>query len=285
MAEEAQKKNIFQRIHDKLAYVFHDSKFGQFWNKAHLQFLVLAFIMYGFKAVLYFIIAYIPCNPVYFGDPNVALTIGYNGAAFSGVYAMWIDEAIPLIPYFYFFYILYYVVPEFMLWILSFFDRKKMVTIVVSTMATTVIACICFIIQQVKMIRPEGRVYDASAGVYNLETLFRFGIDWQYHADETALNCLPSLHATVGMALAMAGIWTGKDEKHFPIGIRIFCAIFGIGIVMSTFFVKQHYFIDAVTGAGLMAALYFVFKLWIVPPFLKRREAKLQKLEEAKVAE
>lgn len=267
--QEAAKKNIFTKIHDKLKYAFHDSKFGHFWSKAHLQYLVLAFLMYGFKATLYFIIAYIPCNPAYFGNPNVP----YDGSAFSGVYAMWIDEAIPFVSYFYFFYLLYYVVPEFMLWILSFFDKKKMTTIVVSTMLTTVIACICFVIQQVKMIRPT-QVYDESKGVYNLDTLFRFGVNWQYGADETALNCLPSLHATVGMALAMAGLWTGKDEKHFPIGLRIFCAIFGFGIVMSTFFVKQHYFIDAVTGAGLMAIFYFVFKWWIVPPYLRKKAKK-----------
>lgn len=284
MAGETKNRNIFLRIHDKLKFVFHDSKFGQFWSKAHLQYLVLAFLMYGFKAVLYFIIAYIPCNPAYFGDPNVAVAIGYDGSAFSGVYSMWIDEAIPFVSYFYFFYFLYYIVPEFMLWILSFFDKKKMCTIVVSTMATTVIACICFVIQQVKMIRPV-EVYDATKGIYNLDTLFRWGVNWQYHADETALNCLPSLHATVGMALAMAGLWTGKDDKHFPIGLRIFCAIFGFGIVASTLFVKQHYFIDAVTGAGLMAIFYFIFKLWIVPPFLRKREAKIKKLEEVKAAE
>ena len=283
MSDKVEKKNIFQIIHDKLKYTFHYSRFGHFWSRAHLQYLVLAFLMYGFKAVLYFIIAYIPCTPVYFGDPNVA----YTGAAFSGVYAMWIDEAIPFVSYFYFFYLLYYVVPEFMLWILSFFDNKKMVTIVLATMASTVLACICFVIQQVKMIRPV--VYGEEVGitsVYNLDTLFRWAVqEFQYKADETALNCLPSLHATVGMALAMAGIWTGKDEKHFPIGLRIFCAIFGIGIVASTFFVKQHYFIDAVAGAGLMAILYFIFKLWIVPPFVRRREAKIQEFAEAKTAE
>ena len=264
-------KNFFKKIHDKLKFVFHDSKFGQFWSKAHLQYLVLAFLMYGFKATLYFIIAYIPCDPAYFGNPNIP----YYGEAGSQVYAMWIDNAIPFVSYFYFFYLLYYVVPEFMLWILSFFDKKKMATIVVATMSTTVIACICFVIKQVKMIRPIG-IYDESAGVYNLDTLFRFGVNWQYGADETALNCFPSLHATVGMALAMAGLWTGKDDKHFPIGLRIFCTLFGIGIVLSTVFVKQHYFIDAVAGAGLMAIFYFIFKLFIIPSYLRRKEAKLE---------
>lgn len=268
-------KNFFAKIHNGLKFAFHDSKFGQFWSKAHLQYLVLAGIMYGFKAVLYFIIAYIPSNPVTFGDP----TVPYYGAAFSGVYSMWIDEAIPYVSYFYIFYGLYYILPEIFLWILSFYDNKKTVTIVLSTMSATVIACICFLIQQVQMIRPV--VYNEAEGIHNVDTLFRWLTqEFQYKADETALNCLPSLHATVGMALSMVGIWTGKDEKHFPIGLRIFCGLFGAGIIMSTFFVKQHYFIDAVTGAALMAIFYFIFKWFIVPPYLRKKEAHLNSQQE-----
>ncbi len=259
----------------KIRYFFTESKFGKFWIKAHLQYLVLALAMYGLKAVLYFIIAYIPCNPVTFGNP----TIPYE----NGPYAMAIDNAIPLVSYFYFFYVLYYVVPEIMLWILSFFDKKKVVTIVVACASATVLACICYLIQQVKMIRPEALVgqYADFSKVHDLNTFFLWAINKQYIADETALNCFPSLHSTVGMALSLCGIWTGKDEKHFPIGLRIFCGLFGAGIMMSTFFVKQHYFIDTIVGAGLMAVLYFVYKLFIVPPFLRRREAKLSAQETA----
>lgn len=253
----------------KIRYFFTESKFGKFWTKAHLQYLVMALAMYGIKAVLYFIIAYIPCNPVTFGDPNIPFK--------DGPYAMAIDNAIPLVSYFYFFYVLYYVVPEIMLWILSFFDKKKVITIVIACVTATILACICYLIQQVKMIRPEEYVaqYADFAKVHDLNTFFLWAINKQYIADETALNCFPSLHATVGMALALCGIWTGKDEKHFPIGLRIFCGLFGLGIIMSTFFVKQHYFIDSVCGASVMAVLYFVYKLFIVPTFIKRREAKL----------
>ena len=254
-------KTFFSNLHTKLSHIFTETKFGKFWLKAHFQFLVLALLMYAFKATLYFIIAYIPCNPITFN--------------------MEIDNQIPFVSYFYFFYLLYYVLPEIFLWILSFYDRKKMVTIVVATMASTVIACICFLIQQVKMIRPEAEMelYSDFSSVTNLDTFWRWAINIQYHADETALNCFPSLHATVGMALSMVGIWTGKDEKHFPIGLRIFCGLFGIGIVMSTFFVKQHYFIDAVVGAALMAAMYFLFKYLVVPPYLRKKEAKKEPQE------
>lgn len=250
---------------------FRNSKFGQFWMKAHLQYLVMAGLMYGIKAVLYFIIAYIPCNPVTFGNPA------------TGVYAMAIDNAIPLVPEFYFFYVLYYILPEIFLWILSFYDKKKTTTIIIATVSATILACICYLIQQVKMIRPEAYVaqYRDFSNVHNLREFFLHFIDWQYRADETALNCFPSLHATVGTALALVGLYTGKDEKHCPLWIRIFCGLFGAGIIMSTFFVKQHYFIDSMVGMCLELVLYFVFKLFIVPPFLRRREAKLNAQETA----
>ena len=243
---------------DNIRSKFQASKFGKFWIKAHLQYLLLAGLMYGFKAMLYFIIAYIPCKPVMFN--------------------MEIDKHIPFISYFYFFYLLYYILPEIFLWILSFFDKKKMITIVLATVSATFLACICYLIQQVKMDRVyyENLVseYSDFSKVHNLDTFWRWAIDKQYKADETALNCFPSLHATVGMALALVGIYTGKDEKHFPIGLRIFCGLFGLGIILSTVFVKQHYFIDMLVGVLLEALLYFIWKLFIVPAYLKRKQAK-----------
>lgn len=273
---EPKKRNFFQKIYDKLVCIFHDSKFGHFWSKSHLQYFVLAALMYGFKAVMYFIVAYAsnPANAVYFGNPH------------TGVFAMEIDNQIPIVSYFYFFYLLYYIVPEIFLWVLSFYDKKKVYTLVIATIMASIVAGICYVIQQVKMIRPEAEMsqYEDFSSVYNLDTFFKWAINKQYHADETALNCFPSLHATVGMTLSLVGIWTGKDEKHFPIGWRIFCTLFGLCIVMSTFFVKQHYFIDAVVGAILMVVMYFVVKLFIVPPFLRRREKKLQQQSETKEA-
>lgn len=233
-------------------------KFVDFWLKWHLQYLVMAGLLYALKAGLYFIIAYIS---------NPATAVTFN---------MEIDKHIPLISYFYFFYLGYYILPEIFMWILSFYDKKKLFTIVCAVAVANVLACICFLIQQVKMIRPEAEmaVYSSFSNVYNLDTFFKWAINLQYQADETALNCFPSLHATMGMALATIGIWTGKDEKHFPLWMRIFCGVFGIGIVMSTFFVKQHYFIDAIAGALLFFGLYWLFKLVIVPFYLKKKEQK-----------
>ena len=52
----------------------------------------------------------------------------------------------------------------------------------------------------------------------------------------------------------------GRKEKHMPIALRITAMVFGVGIACSTFFVKQHYFIDAVIGFGLAFVAYFPFR-------------------------
>ena len=48
-----------------------------------------------------------------------------------------------------------------------------------------------------------------------------------------------------------------------PIALRITAMIFGLGIACSTFFVKQHYFIDAVIGFGLAFVSYFPCKILV----------------------
>lgn len=233
-------KEFFTKIHNFFKHIFTETKFGKFWIKAHLQYLALAGLLYGVKAGLYFIIAYIPSNPIEFH--------------------MAIDDQIPFISYFYFFYCLYYVVPEILLWILSFYDKKKMFTIIAAAMSANIIACICFLIQQVHMVRPDLSMYEDFSSVTNLDTFFKWAVNKQYHADATALNCFPSLHASMGMAVVVIGIPFFKKDGHFPLGLRIFSIIFGFGVVMSTFFIKQHYFIDAVAGALLLLAMYFIWK-------------------------
>ena len=262
-------KKFFGKIHSGLQFAFRDSKFGHFWVKAHLQFLVLALLMFAVKATMYFIVAYIPCEPIMFH--------------------MEIDKHIPFIPEFYIFYLSYNVLPVVFLWILSFYDRRKMVTIVLGTMAAIVVAYICYLIQQVKMDRVQYEIiaaeYHDFSKVNSLHTLWLWMIDKQYIADETALNCFPSLHAIMATSSILIGLWTGKSEKHFPIWMRLLFGIWGFLIFISTVFVKQHYFVDIIFGFGLVVVFYFIFKYLVVRPYLKHKEKKQQAQEEKQAEE
>ena len=270
------RKEKIQDIRTK----FSGSKFGQFWTKWNLQYLVLAIFIYLLKAALYFLIAKLNLNAGFYGFISPSAPLSMKTA---------IDDHIPFISYFYIFYVLYYVVPELFMWILSFYDKKKLFTVIIAVSITNVLACIAFVIQQVKMFDRDIDVinnFKDFSSVYNLDTFLKWAVNKQYIADDGALNCFPSLHAAMGMALSTIGLYTGKGEKHFPIGFRIFCALFGLGIIMSTVFVKQHYFVDSIAGAGLFLLVYYLFKLIFVPKYIASHENKSgEDLEVAKVEE
>ena len=240
-------------------------KFKAFWSKAHLQYLVLAFLLYGFKAGLYFIIAGIP-------NPRV-------GFFFMG------DEAIPFIKYFYVFYLGYYFVPEIFLWVLSFYDKRKVFDLIVGGAMVNIICCTCFLFYQIKMQRPAVNLDMGWNEIHDFSSFFDRLIVFQYNADSTATNCYPSLHATFGTLLFLLGMPLSinevKKEHHFPIWCRIFCIIFGLGIVASTFFIKQHYYVDALIGMILMIAMYYVAKVLIDIWLENRALSKDMKKEKA----
>ena len=259
---------------DNLRNKFQSSKFGAFWIKARLQYLLMVALLFAVKAILYFPIA----------------ALGESGLMRPPVmFHMEVDQWIPFVPEMYIFYISYYILPIIFLWILSFYDKKKVVTIVLATACVVVVANICYLIQQVKMDRVafenQAAVYADIKSVDSIRAFFLWCLDKQYKADETALNCFPSLHATFATLLIIAGLYTGNDEKSCPIWWRIIFIFFGVGIFLSTVFVKQHYFVDIVFALGLEVFFYFLFKLLFVPLFLKRREAKLALKEEAKESE
>lgn len=220
----------------------------KFFEDTHLQYFLLAVLLYLIKALLYFAIAKIPTT--------------------VHVFNMEIDKHIPFCKYMYFFYFSYYILPEIMLWRLSFYDKRKFVNLFTSLVLANIICCVCFVLYQVKMIRQPGYPMDMTfADIKSISDLFDYGISFQYKADATALNCFPSLHATMGMAVVLMGLKLRKDEGAFPMWCRILCVVFGAGIVASTVFVKQHYFIDTVAGCVLLTLSYFaceavIRKVW-----------------------
>ena len=247
---------------NKIYLKFINTKFGKFWDKAHLNYLLLGFILLGVKALLYFAI----------------VAIANNGWVPVIRFNMAIDNAIPFIPYFYFFYVTYYFLPEIFLWILSFYNKRKFYDLFFGAVLTNILCCICFLIVNVQMNREP---YEAIVAPYSLfngsvnsfKTFWYACIHMQYNADAGGYNCFPSLHASFATMLILTGLPTLKKEKHFPIGCRITCVIFGVGILISTFFIKQHYFIDAMVGMAVMVVCYYL-TVWLINVYLKRKANK-----------
>ncbi len=154
---------------------------------------------------------------------------------------MSIDNKIPFIKYFVIPYCFYFFMPTLSLYLLSFFNMKKFKRLVIVSIIGIVIANIVFNIYQVKMVTANVTGND----------IFSKLIKFIYSAEEP-LNCFPSLHAFFGTSVVITLI----DEKKCPIWMRIVVPISGVLIIMSTVFIKQHYFIDALAGVLMMILLY-----------------------------
>lgn len=261
-------KRTWKKFYAKLHYAFVESKFGHWWLKWKMQYLAFTLVMEGIMAGLYFIATRIPTQVVTF-DTTI------------------IDDKIPFISYFYFFYLFYYVVPELALWALSFWDKKKSLNLTSSCIVMSFLAFICYCSCQVRMVRPGAEMevakYANFSSVYNLDTFFKWAINLQYtKLDPIPVNCMPSLHCAVSCAVLLTAIPTGKGEGKFPIGWRIFFGLFGLGIILSTFIIKQHYFFDAIAGTFGFVLVYFIMKLLVVPAIDKHRAKK--KLEKEQLA-
>lgn len=267
--QETWFRRNWTKFYAKLHYAFVESKFGKWWIKWKMQYLAYTLVMEGVMAALYFIATRIPTQVTTF-DTTI------------------IDDKIPYISYFYFFYLFYYVVPELALWALSFYDKKKSLNLTSSCIAISFLSFICYCCCQVRMVRPETEAlvaqYADFSSVYNLDTFFMWATNLHYtKLDPIPVNCMPSLHCAVSAAVVLTAIPTGKGEGKFPIGFRIFFGLFGLGIILSTFIIKQHYFFDAIAGSFGFVLVYFIMKLLVIPAIDKHKEKK--KLQKQQLAE
>ncbi len=230
------------------------TKIGKFIDQYHLIYLAIPFCLWGVKALFY----------------NIAIWIEPVSITFQHT----IDSYIPFIKYFVIFYLVYYYLPQFVLWILSFFDKKKY-WIILCSLGLCVLVCFLFYLAyNVRMERQPG--YPNGIGLKDIKdvsTFFDYLINWVYLKDPHAMNCFPSLHAVVGMMLVFIGFSIPFDrKKRALLPFRIVVILCGLGCILSTIFIKQHYFMDMIAGVILAIMSYGVVTLcfWL----LEKRKAR-----------
>ena len=76
-----------------------------------------------------------------------------------------------------------------------------------------------------------------------------------YEADNP-YNCFPSIHVLNSVLIAL---YTYESEKVHKL-IKAICVAISVSIILSTMFIKQHYFADVVAGITFACVLYFSFK-------------------------
>jgi len=197
------------------------------YEKYHLKYLLLIALLYGGKLILY----------------ELSNVINTNWHLID----MKIDGYVPFCKYFLIFYYTYYFYPPLLLYLMSYADKRKFYRLLIACAIACVIANICFALYQVKMIRPEIVGND----------IFDIWLKFTYSMDRRAVNCFPSVHALMGTAMVIGGYNTKKFSKKF----KVLSVVCGVGCIISTVFVKQHYVIDMVAGVILMLICYGIVLL------------------------
>ena len=174
---------------------------------------------------------------------------------------MELDNVIPFCEFFILFYIPYYFSPPIQLYYISYKDKNKFYRLVISGAIAVIIANICFLFYQTKFIRPEVEGSD----------IFSVLVRYIYIIDNGAVNCLPSIHAIFGTLMILGGCnTTGTNIWYKLLTINI-----GLGCIVSTVLIKQHYFVDMVAGVLLMLAVYGCI-LFVEKKRHSKRDSNLQ---------
>ncbi len=169
-----------------------------------------------------------------------------------------IDDKIPfnvwfIIPYC-LWYLLIFIVPYY----LYTKDKDKFVKYIYSYIICTLIANLIFIIYPTTVARPDVIV----KGPVTLLAKFIF---W---TDTPIMNCFPSLHCAMSLLFILFILPTKNINKY----VKIFVVFISVLIMASTLFIKQHVFIDVVSGNILAIISFFL----AIPVY--KKNYKFQKL-------
>ena len=89
-----------------------------------------------------------------------------------------------------------------------------------------------------------------------LKTDFFSNLVLNLYAADNPYNCFPSIHVLNSVLIALYIYESEKVSKY----IKVICIIMSSSIILSTMFIKQHYFADVVVGVIFAFVLYFFFK-------------------------
>ena len=186
--------------------------------------LILTVALIAFQSLCYFI------SKLICGSPHLIGNVIDSKIPFN----MWF-----IIPYC-IWYLLIFLIPYY----LYKKDKDVFTKYFISYAVCTVIANIIFIIYPTYVDRP------VVSGTSILELMTRI-VFW---VDTPAQNCFPSLHCAVSMLFIL---YMFKCKKC-PSYLKVCTFIISILIMMATLFIKQHVFIDLVSGDILAIITYIL---------------------------
>ena len=156
----------------------------------------------------------------------------------------WIDNDIPFVPAFVYVYNLFYPYTLVCFYLLYRADREKYTRTLIAGIISVLACYAVYLVYPTVMVRPDASSLGGITG--------RF-LAFTYAMDEPAVNCCPSIHCLFAFLVMGSGFFSDKIKKSLKV-------VFFAGsllIVFSTFFIKQHYVLDAVTALAVYLGAWF----------------------------
>ncbi|MBO4356042.1 MAG: phosphatase PAP2 family protein [Clostridia bacterium] len=139
-------------------------------------------------------------------------------------------------------------------------------------MAANLVSCIAGMLVLAFLPTYMDRVAEGLFEVSENPTFFDKLRQFWYSLDgsEMAYNLLPSFHC-INSTLCYLGV---AGRREVPVWVRVYSLVTTLIIFASTVYVKQHYFLDIVSGVALAAVSYYICKKF----HLGRMFAPIEKL-------
>lgn len=157
---------------------------------------------------------------------------------------MKIDDIIQFNKIFIIPYVAWYVYVVLFLFLLCIWDKKRYFRAVLSLNVGMLISYVIFFLLPTHVPRPE---------VVGTDILSKMVL-WIY-SNDNPYNCFPSIHV---INTIIINFFVCASEQ-FGKWTKIICTLIGISIIMSTLYIKQHYFADVISGTVLAFGICYIF--------------------------
>ena len=216
-------------------------------------------------AILPFFIFVATLLITYFGNQ---LLYNYGGEFFQG--SDWpllpLDAEIPYISWFVYFYFLTFPLGIITFFYLAYVNKKSFYNMFVTLMISFIISGIIYFFAQSVFTKPEITVDSFTDRL----------VVWTW-GSTNPVNCFPSQHCFMAFAIMSACLVDKSSERKMNIVFKIVAFICAFMIVLSTVFIKQHFFMDIISSFVIFFtafALSYVFN-WGVKIFsLKKKNRR-----------
>lgn len=182
----------------------------------------------------------------YFGNQVI---FGFNGGMGGSDYPhIPLDDKIPLVSWFVYPYFLAFPLGIVAFFYLAYANKKAFFVMYRTLIISFAISGIIYLFWQTYFTKPDF----VPVTFTDKMVVGTWGTTYP-------INCFPSQHAFMAFGIIIGCLTGGKKMNLW---FKIFSIVVAIMVVLATFFIKQHFFLDWVASLGIMLVVYFGVWLW-----------------------